>query len=102
VEINWTDPALADLDAIFDYLDHHAPAYARHVTEQIMAAVDRLEGLPRSGRRVPEAEDAPDEVREVIFQSYRILYWIVDEQRIDIIGVIHGKRDLTDPDNRPW
>jgi toxin ParE1/3/4 len=102
VEINWTDPALADLDAIFDYLDQNAPAYARYITEQIMATVDRLERFPQSGRRVPEAENAPDEIREVIFRSYRILYWIVEQERIDIIGVIHGRRDLTDPGNQPW
>jgi len=65
-----------------------------------MLAADRLEPIPHSGRRVPEADDG--EVREVIFQSYRILYWIVDEQRIDIIGVVHGSRDLAEPKNQPW
>jgi toxin ParE1/3/4 len=99
VEINWTDPALDDLDAIFEYVGGNAPAYANHFIQQIMLAADRLERFPHSGRRVPEAED---DLREVIFQSYRIIYWIVDEQRIDIVGVVHGSRDLSDPDIQPW
>jgi len=38
------------------------------------------------------------------FQDFqrRILYWIIDEQRLDIIAVVHGSRDLGNPINQPW
>jgi len=68
--------------------------------QQIMHAVDRLEVYPKSGRKIPEASG--EELREIIFQGYRIMYWIVDAERIDIIAVVHGSRDMSNPRNRPW
>jgi len=67
---------------------------------QIIGAVDRLENFPLSGRQVPEAERP--EIREVIFQHYRIIYWLVSAERIDILSVLHGSRDLTHTNSQPW
>lgn len=48
---------------------------------------------------VPEA--GRENVRELIFQGYRIIYRpLVD--RIQILTVIHGSRDLTRMDVKPW
>lgn len=98
--VNWTAPALDDLDGIFEFIARDAPAYAQVFVQQIMDAADRLEVFPHSGRAVPEAGD--ENVREVIFQGYRIVYWIVEEQRLDITAVIHGSRDLGNPSIQPW
>jgi toxin ParE1/3/4 len=70
------------------------------VVQQLITAVDRLERFPLSGRQVPEAES--EDVREVICQHYRIIYWVIGSDRIDILGVVHSRRDLGDPDNQPW
>lgn len=98
--INWTDAALSDLDAVFDLIAKDAPAFAQSFVQAIMYSVDRLKLFPKSGRKIPEA--STDSLREVIFQGYRIMYWIVNEQRIDIIAVIHGSRDLSKAEMQPW
>lgn len=98
--VNWTERALRALDGIYDYISLDAPLYAEHFVQKLIAAVDRLEDLPLSGRPVPEAER--DDIREVIFQHYRIIYWVVGEARIDILSVMRGSLDLTRPANRPW
>jgi plasmid stabilization system protein ParE len=51
------------------------------------------------GRRVPEAID--DNVRELLFQKYRIVYR-VEASRILVLMVIHGSRDLNQLDKQPW
>lgn len=98
--VNWTLKAQAALDSIYDYIHQDAPYYAERVVQQIIASADRLDAFPLSGRAVPEAER--EDIREVIFQSYRIIYWLVNEDRIDILTVLHGSRDLTNPDLQPW
>lgn len=98
--INWTDAALDDLDAIFDLIAKDAPPFAQSFVQTIMQSVDRLKPFPKSGRKIPEADD--DALREVIFQGYRIMYWIISEQRIDIIAVMHGSRDLSQTEQQPW
>lgn len=59
-----------------------------------------LQAHPEIGRPVPEAEDRED-VRELIFQSYRIVYLLEPEQ-VYILTVIHGSRDLAGQEKKPW
>ena len=98
--INWTEPALDNLDAIYDYLHHDAPYHAQQLIEELMNAVERLEQFPDRGRRVPEAEGI--DVREVIARGHRIFYYRVDAERVDILGVKNSRQDLTLPANQPW
>ena|SRR3990167_2630988 len=98
--VNWTYRAQAALDGIHDYLMREAPFYAGHVVERIIKSADRLEEHPLSGRPVPEANH--DDIREVLCQSYRVIYWVISPEQVDIIGVLHGSRDLGNPRNQPW
>lgn len=100
MRVNWTDPAIDALDGIDEYISRDAPIYAQRFIEQLMECVDRLVEFPLSGRPVPEAKS--DDIREVIFQSYRIIYWVLSVEQIDILGVLHGSRDLSSPVNQPW
>jgi plasmid stabilization system protein ParE len=53
------------------------------------------------GRPVPEANR--DDIRELIHQGYRIIYKLDDALQIAaVVTVIHGSRDLSDPDKQPW
>jgi plasmid stabilization system protein ParE len=51
------------------------------------------------GRVVPEAED--DAIRELLFQNYRIIYHSKSD-RILILTIIHGGRDLGRLEPKPW
>ena len=55
---------------------------------------------PKIGRRVPEAEERED-VRELIFQSYRVIY-LVEAEQVHILTVIHGSRDVGGQAGKPW
>ena len=98
--VNWTLKAQSALDGIYNYIHQDAPFYAERFVQHIIESADRLEDFPLSGRVVPEAER--DDIREIIFQSYRIIYWVINSERIDILTVLHGSRDLTNPEHQPW
>ena len=66
-----------------------SPPYADLVAERIVAAVDRLQNHPRSGRVVPELGD--EAIREVIQGNYRIVYR-VRHDLVEIVTVFHGAR----------
>jgi toxin ParE1/3/4 len=100
ISVNWTARALSALEGIYDYISQDAPIYAEHFVQQLISAVDRLEEFPLSGRNVPESER--DDIREVIFQNYRIIYWLVNDTQIDIVSVMHSSRDLHNSNNQPW
>ena len=52
------------------------------------------------GHQVPEAKER-DDIRELIYQGYRIIY-LVSQNQVDIVSVLHGSKDLATQDNQPW
>jgi plasmid stabilization system protein ParE len=53
-QINWTNQALADLEAIGDFISRDAPSFAQVFVNRVFLSVERLENFPYSGRIVPE------------------------------------------------
>ncbi len=91
-EIRWSPQAIADVEAIRDFISRDSPAYGALVAARIVGAVERLVLFPESGRIVPEFRDPA--LREVLWRNYRIVYrcrpgWV------EIATVFHGARLLT-------
>lgn len=59
-----------------------------------------MQDHPEIDRRVPEAEERED-VRELIFRSYRVIY-LLGSEYVYILTVIHGSRDLAGDETKPW
>ncbi len=100
MRIEWTEPTLDDIAAIHAYIAKDSPFYARQFVERLFEVTEQLTAFPAMGRKVPEAKDR-DDIRELIFHGYRIIYW-QQPNRIAIVTVIHGSRDLAGMDNKPW
>ena len=92
MKIEWTEPAISDLDNLREYIARDSEYYADLFVEKIIAAVENIEEFPEIGRIVPEAEER--NIREILFHNYRIVYRI-EAERILILMVIPGSRDLT-------
>jgi len=53
------------------------------------------------GREVPEFAD--QQLREVLFQNYRVVYRIArDVKMVEIIAVVHASRDLLSLARDDW
>jgi plasmid stabilization system protein ParE len=87
----WTRGAVEDVEAVKAYVARDSVRYATLLAERIVAAVDRLELFPESGRVVPEVGD--ESLREVIYGSYRIVYRIKAES-VEVVTVHHAARLL--------
>ncbi|MEM1177969.1 MAG: type II toxin-antitoxin system RelE/ParE family toxin [Acidobacteriota bacterium] len=98
MKIAWADPAVDDLQAVHDYIGRDSEKYASHFVARILDAVEGLRVFPHRGRQVRETPDHPD-VRELLFQTYRIVYR-AEEARVLVLAVVHGSRDLSRL--RPW
>ena len=100
MRIRWSDVAEADLDQLYDYIARDVPYYAEQFVDRLIEAVGVLQDHPQLGRRVPEVEERED-VRELIFQSYRVIY-LPETEQIHALTVIHGSRDLAGQPTKPW
>jgi addiction module RelE/StbE family toxin len=89
--IEWTDSAIDDLWKIRDFIARDSKLYAEKMIARILSSVRSLEALPERGWEV--AEFPGSGVREIVVQSYRVLYDYADGVR-EVLAVIHGSRDL--------
>ncbi len=71
-EIIWTEPALADLEAIAEYIALEAPAAASQVVQHVYAHVGQLADHPDSGSRPQELGDS--RYRQIVASPCRVFY----------------------------
>lgn len=88
----WTDPAKLDLKDIHDYIARDSKYYAQKVSQDIVDKSEKLNLFPEIGRIVPETDD-PD-IREIFIYSYRLIYEVLPNS-VQVLALIHGKRDFT-------
>ena len=91
MQVVWSEVALAQLAAIYEYIAQTSPFYAERVVDRIWRRGRQLTEFPDSGREVPEYQ-RPD-IREIIQSSYRVIYRRTSE-RVEVIAVVHGARRL--------
>jgi plasmid stabilization system protein ParE len=90
-KIIWSEQARDDLQSIVLFIARDNPPVAESFGYLLMSKVDVLARFPKFGRIVPEESD--ENIREIIFRSYRIVYQIIaEEQIIGIMRVWHGAR----------
>ena len=94
--IVWAAPALRDQEEILDYLFQDSPAGAVRFLDQVDEAVRRLASLPRLGWVVPELErHQVVRYREVVLSPWRLIYR-VEPDRVYVLAVIDGRRNVED------
>jgi len=93
-EVIWTIKAVEQIEEIGSFIEKDSPFQARRVVQLIIKETRKLKEHARIGKMIPEVQE--DRYRELRVFSYRILYKILDEKRIAIVGVVHGYR-LFDP-----
>ena len=85
----WSPQSVRDLEAIHAYISDESVRYADLVVGRLVAAVERLQAFPESGRMVPERADPS--IREIIVGSYRVVYRRSPDL-VEIATVFRGSR----------
>ena len=96
VKVVWTEVSVEGLREIFDYISKNSIKYAKITVDRIYERANQISTNPKSGRIVPEIDD--ESLRELIIGKYRLIYYIVNEYRVDILRVYHSARSLSDSD----
>ena len=91
-QIIWTEPAIADLDAIADYIALENPFAASELVRRVVAHVRQLAAHPESGSRPGELGRAT-RYRQILEPPCRIFYRL-DGRRVLILHVMRAERLL--------
>lgn len=99
MHVEWSNFARDDLDDLVRYISRDSAFYALRFGQKVVLATRRLKEFPESGRVIPEADDKL--LREIIVQGYRVMYCLKPD-RVLILAVMHGSRDVAGRGNKPW
>jgi plasmid stabilization system protein ParE len=92
VQINWTRIAVEDLKSIYEFISQGSRKYAQLEIIKIKTRTRILKTKPLAGKEVIEKGNVA--IRELVEGNYRIIYKIIDKQKIDILTIHHSARDL--------
>ena len=89
--IRWSPRAASHFEEICDYIAKDSKHYAALFAKKVNVIVKSIPQFPKSGRIVPEYSD--ENLREKIYENYRIVYRIKGEF-IEIVAICHGSKLL--------
>ncbi|AMH00169.1 type II toxin-antitoxin system RelE/ParE family toxin [Serratia liquefaciens] len=87
MKLKWTDPAIADRMAIYDYLASKNPIAAAEIDALISAAASQLSRNPSSGK----VGRVSGTLEWVIHHFYLLIYEVKNDLLI-ILAVVHSRR----------
>lgn len=90
-KIIWAAGAYDDFDALLKYIEKDSIHYAAAIGEHILIIIESIGSFPHSGKVVSEFDNK--NVRERVFQNYRIVYRI-KKKIIEIIAIVHSARSI--------
>lgn len=90
-EVVWSEPALADLDAIADYIALENPVAAAELVKRIFDHVGQLSDHPDSGSRPQEL--GKSRYRQIVEPPCRIFYRF-DGRKVFVLHVMRSERLL--------
>jgi plasmid stabilization system protein ParE len=90
-KVVWSYESTDDLEAVAEYIARDSSFYAAAFVREVLDASRSLNEFSERGRIVPELGNP--NIRELFVREYRLIYSI-EESRVVILGLIHGKRDL--------
>jgi toxin ParE1/3/4 len=90
VEVKWTVDAITDIDGVAAFIARDSPRSAQDMVDRFFAAADLLIEQPLRGKPVPESNIPA--VRELLVGSYRLIYLVVNKDRVDVLAIHHHKR----------
>lgn len=95
MKIYWSKEAQLNIKEIEDYISQDNPIAALNLTDKLILLVEDLLNFPQKGRIVPEL--SIDQIREILYKNYRIVY-LIKKNSIDILTVFEGHK-LLDKEN---
>ena len=92
LKVEVTKRAEADIDQAYRYIrDHDGPGRAAKWREGLYPVIERLMEFPRRLAHAPENNGTGTEVRQLHYNSYRVLFTI-EGNRVVVFTVRHAAR----------
>ena len=92
VAIVYSEIAIRDLKAIYNYIAKDSKHYAKTEVKLIREFVRKLKSNMWIGKNFERLDES---VREMVFKNYRIIYEIISPIQIVILSIHHHARSIS-------
>jgi plasmid stabilization system protein ParE len=89
--IDVTEPANGEIEEIEDWIAAESPVAAERWAAGLFEVLRSLDTMPARCPLAPEDQDHSEEIRQLIYGRYRVLFTIRPD-RVEILHVRHGAR----------
>jgi plasmid stabilization system protein ParE len=86
-----TEPAEKNIREAYEWLRSQSQQAAAIWLDGLLEAVESLAAFPRRCGVAPESEDHEDEIRQLLYGRYRVLF-LIRERKVFILHVRHAAR----------
>jgi toxin ParE1/3/4 len=89
MKLRFRQSALADVEALHDYIANNNPRAAKRTVQRIQISIERLKQFPRIGR-----QGAVSGTRELVVSGlpYIVVYEVTSDS-VDVIAVFHASEE---------
>ena len=87
-----TEPAQQDIQEAYDWLTAESSRAAIAWIDGLLETIESLDAFPLRCPLAPESADHPEEIRQIFYASYRILF-SVRKMKVFVLHVRHSSRD---------
>lgn len=88
-----SNKAHEQIQKIYEYISQDSLYYANKTKNEIYSKIKMLGYMPYIGRKIPEYNR--ENLREIIYKSYRIMYEVFEKtDEIHIQKILHAKQYL--------
>lgn len=85
--------AEAELEEAYRYIWKESPERAMRWRARLLVKAESLSRWPERCALAPENDAFPEEIRHLVFGSYRLLFSILETKReVHVVHIRHGKR----------
>ncbi len=90
-KIIWTEYALDCIERVASFIALDSEYYSKEFVHKIIEQIEALKTFSEMGRIVPELND--QNLRELVYQNYRIVY-LVKNNSVNLIYIGHASKQL--------
>lgn len=94
-EVKITNKALADMEAIYDYIADHfqAPDTAMKQYGRIAEGIQSLEVFPERCRRFESKPERDMGLRQLLVDNYSVIY-VIEEDAVIVLRILYSASDI--------
>jgi len=92
----WSERAYEALRKIADFIAENSEQGAKNVVRELVRQSQTLSSLPRRNPIEPSLADASFEYRFLVKWNYKIIYTILEEERIVLIVLVFDTRQSSE------